>query len=69
MKTLVRQELDVVTKTRSNTALRGWRGKRGSKSDCSEMLRTGRHLFLWTALTKEACAARSSEAALVDGMI
>lgn len=37
---------------------RGWRGKRGLNEDYFEMLRTGRHLFLWTALTKEACAAR-----------
>lgn len=37
---------------------RGWRGRRGLNEDYFEMLRTGRHLFLWTALTKEACAAR-----------
>ena len=37
---------------------RGWRGKRSRNGDYFEMLRTGRHLFLWTALTKEACAAR-----------
>ncbi|MEK7781917.1 MAG: hypothetical protein AAB370_10505 [Verrucomicrobiota bacterium] len=37
---------------------RGWRGKRGLNDDYFEMLRSGRHLFLWTALTKEACAAR-----------
>ncbi len=37
---------------------RGWRGKRSLSSDFLEMLRTGRHLFVWTALTKEACAAR-----------
>jgi hypothetical protein len=36
----------------------GWRGRRGLNEDYFEMLRTGRHLFLWTALTKEACAAR-----------
>ena len=37
---------------------RGWRGKRGLNGDYFEMLRSGRHLFLWTALTREACAAR-----------
>lgn len=37
---------------------RGWRGKRSRNGDYFEMLRTGRHLLLWTALTEETCAAR-----------
>lgn len=37
---------------------RGWRGKRRQNDDYIEMLRTGRHLFFWTAPTKEAAAAR-----------
>lgn len=36
----------------------GWRGRRGLNEDYFELLRSGRQLFLWTALTKEACAAR-----------
>lgn len=46
-----------VTNTRGDEH-RGWRGKRSRNGDYCEMLRTGRHLFLWTALTEEACAAR-----------
>jgi len=44
---------------------RGWRGKRGLNEDYFEMLRAGRHLFLWTALTKEACAARRAAAGTI----
>lgn len=36
---------------------RGWRGERGMNGDFFEMLRTGRHLFLWTAPSAETCAA------------
>ena len=36
----------------------GWCATRGLQGDYLEMLRTGRHLFIWTGLTKEACAAR-----------
>ncbi len=36
----------------------GWRGKRELNGDYFEMLRSGRQLFLWTALTSQACAAR-----------
>lgn len=35
----------------------GWRATR-MQGDYIEMLRTGRHLFVWTGLTKEAAAAR-----------
>jgi hypothetical protein len=42
----------------SGDAERGWRGKRGQNGDYVELFRTGRHLLMWTALTKEACAAR-----------
>lgn len=35
----------------------GWRAKRGLQSDFIEMLRTGRHLFVWSGATPEACAA------------
>lgn len=35
----------------------GWRGTR-MQGDFVEMLRTGRHLFAWTGITKEAAAAR-----------
>ncbi len=43
----------------------GWRGKRGLNSDYCEMLRSGRHLFLWTALSPQACAARRSASAAI----
>lgn len=45
----------------------GWRGKRGTNGDYFEMLRAGRHLFLWTALTKEACATRRAANATLTG--
>lgn len=45
----------------------GWRGKRGTNGDYVELLRAGRHLFLWTALTKEACAARRSATTINAG--
>ncbi len=35
----------------------GWRATR-MQGDQLEMLRTGRHLFVWTGLTREACAAQ-----------
>lgn len=44
---------------------RGWRGKRGLNEDYFEMLRSGRQLFLWTGLTKEACAARRAAAGTI----
>jgi hypothetical protein len=47
----------------------GWRGKRELNGDYFEMLRTGRHLFLWTALTREACAARRAASAGLTGSI
>ncbi len=37
---------------------RGWRGQRKPSSDYFEMWCTGRHLFVWTALTRDSCAAR-----------
>ncbi|MES2625411.1 MAG: hypothetical protein V4628_09040 [Pseudomonadota bacterium] len=43
---------------------RGWRGKRERNSDYIEMLLTGRHLFFWTALTKDAAAARRAASTL-----
>ncbi|MEO6244137.1 MAG: hypothetical protein ABIQ12_01770 [Opitutaceae bacterium] len=46
-----------LTSTRGD-AETGWRGKRAQNSDYIEILHRGRHLFFWTALTKEACAAR-----------
>lgn len=46
-----------VTQTSGDEA-QGWRGRRGLNEDYFELLRTGRHLFLWTALTPDACAAR-----------
>lgn len=45
----------------SNTSgdeTRGWRGYRKKNSDYIELLRTGRHLFFWTAMKKDAAAAR-----------
>ncbi len=45
----------------SNTSgdeTRGWRGYRRKNSDYIELLRTGRHLFFWTALKNDAAAAR-----------
>lgn len=36
----------------------GWRGKREQNSDYIELLCSGRHLFFWTAPTKQAAAAR-----------
>lgn len=38
----------------------GWRARRSLQGDFIEMLRTGRVLFVWSGLTKEACAARRS---------
>ena len=43
---------------------RGWRGKRRQNSDYIEMLRTGRHLFFWTGLTKEAASAHRAASTL-----
>lgn len=45
---------------------RGWRGQRRQNSDYIEMLRTGRHLFFWTALTKQAASARRAASTLVS---
>jgi len=42
----------------------GWRGKRGLNSDYIELLQTGRQLFFWTALTKDAAAARRATSTL-----
>jgi hypothetical protein len=42
----------------SGDETRGWRGYRRKNSDYIELLRTGRHLFFWTALKKDAAAAR-----------
>jgi hypothetical protein len=42
----------------------GWRGRRRQNSDYIEMLRTGRHLFFWTGLTKEAAAAHRAASKL-----
>ncbi|MBL9190210.1 MAG: hypothetical protein JNK23_22200 [Opitutaceae bacterium] len=36
----------------------GWRGYRRKNSDYIELLCSGRHLFLWTAPTKDAAASR-----------
>ena len=46
-----------ITNTSGDEA-RGWRGYRQRNSDYIELLRTGRQLFFWTALTKEAAATR-----------
>ncbi len=46
---------------------RGWRGYRRKNSDYIELLRTGRHVFFWTALTKNAAAARRAANAAVTG--
>lgn len=43
---------------------RGWRGQRRSHSDYIEMLRTGRHLFFWTGMTKQAAAAHRAASQL-----
>lgn len=51
-----------VTDTRGDE-LHGWRGKRGLNQDFFEMLRSGRLLFLWTAQTEQACAARRAASA------
>lgn len=37
---------------------RGWQGYRRKNSDYIELLRTGRHLFFWTAMKKDAAASR-----------
>lgn len=42
----------------SGDETRGWRGYRQKNSDYIELLRTGRHLFFWTALKKDAAASR-----------
>jgi hypothetical protein len=44
--------------------LDGWRAKRGAQGDFIEMLLRGRLLFVWTGLTKSACAARRAAADL-----
>ena len=41
----------------SGDETQGWRATR-MQGDLLEMLRTGRHLFVWTGLTRDACAAR-----------
>lgn len=43
---------------------RGWRGKRRQNSDYIELLRTGRQLFFWTGLTKEAASAHRAASTL-----
>jgi len=43
---------------------RGWRGKRRQNGDYIELLQTGRHLFFWTGLTKEAAAAHRAASTL-----
>jgi hypothetical protein len=43
---------------------RGWRGYRRKNSDYIELLRTGRHVFFWTALTKDAAARRAASFAV-----
>jgi hypothetical protein len=48
----------------SGDETRGWRARRALSSDYVEMLRTGRNLFVWTALTKEVCAARRAASSL-----
>lgn len=45
----------------------GWRGKRELNSDYIELLRSGRHLFFWTALTKDDCAARRAACVAITG--
>ena len=48
---------------------RGWRGKRRQNSDYIEMLRSGRLLFFWTGLTKEAAAAHRAASKLPTAAI
>ena len=45
-------------KSTSGDEERGWRGQRGAGGDYIEMWRTGRHLFIWTALTRDALTKR-----------
>ncbi|MEO7412598.1 MAG: hypothetical protein ABIZ81_04515, partial [Opitutaceae bacterium] len=47
----------------------GWRGKRQRNSDYIELLRTGRHVFFWTGLTKEAAAAHRAASSAVTGSV
>jgi len=49
----------------SGDAVRGWRATR-MQGDFIEMLRAGRHLFVWTGLTKEAAAARRAATSLTS---
>jgi hypothetical protein len=42
----------------SGDEARGWRARRSPTGDYVEMLRAGRHLYVWTALSREACTAR-----------
>ncbi|MES2605742.1 MAG: hypothetical protein V4603_12455 [Pseudomonadota bacterium] len=60
-------EVFQITNT-SGDEKRGWRGKRERNSDYIEMLLTGRHLFFWTALTKEAAASRRAASTLPTGL-
>ncbi len=46
---------------------RGWRGYRRRNSDYIELLRTGRHVFFWTAPTKQAAAARRAASFAAPG--
>lgn len=46
---------------------RGWRGYRRRNSDYIELLRTGRHIFFWTAPTKQAAAARRAASFAAPG--
>ena len=48
---------------------RGWRGKRAQNSDYIELLRTGRHVFFWTGLTKDAAAAHRAASTVVTGSV
>ncbi|HUR56179.1 MAG TPA: hypothetical protein VM029_00610, partial [Opitutaceae bacterium] len=48
---------------------RGWRGKRRQNSDYIEILRSGRLLFFWTGLTKEAAAAHRAASKLPTAAI
>lgn len=45
----------------------GWRGYRRRNSDYIEFLRTGRHVFFWTAPTKQAAAARRAASFVASG--
>lgn len=47
----------------------GWRGKRQLNSDYIEMLLSGRHLFFWTGLTKEAAAERRAASTVPTAVI